>query len=129
MEAGRCTLSWAGTGGQFEGLSPPGPALLKKPEKNWPGTRSQGAKGTYRPGREYGSRYLHQAAVVAYKVQGPNILSSHELRCTSLRPTPEPRIEPLIKSIEKKKYLTTERTSKLEDQGEFITRAQEARLG
>lgn len=51
MEAGRCTLSWAGTGKQFEGLSPLGPTFLKKPWKNWPGTRSQGAKGSYQLGR------------------------------------------------------------------------------
>lgn len=40
MEAGS-VLSWTGTGEQFEGLSPLGPAFLKKPWKNWPGTINQ----------------------------------------------------------------------------------------
>lgn len=63
---------------QSDGPSPLGPAFLKKPWKNWPRTRSQGAKGSCRPGREYASHHPHQAAaVVAEKeVQGPNILSS-----------------------------------------------------
>lgn len=38
MEAGRCTLSWAGTGGLFEGL-------FKKLSRNQPRTRRQGARG------------------------------------------------------------------------------------
>lgn len=58
MEAGSA-LSWTGTGEQFEGLSPLCPAFLKKPWKNWPGTRSQGAKRSY----QLGGRT--QAAVVA----------------------------------------------------------------
>lgn len=37
-------------GEQFEGLSSLGPTILKKPWKNWPGTRSQGAKGSYQLG-------------------------------------------------------------------------------
>lgn len=64
MEAGRCTPSWAGTGKQFEGLSPLGPTFLKKPWKNWPEQEVREQRAATNE-EEDKSCYLHSPILVS----------------------------------------------------------------
>lgn len=74
MEAGSTELNSVGE--QLEGLSPLGTIILKKPWKNWPGSRIQGAKGSYQLGERIQDLLPPPSSSGSLKVGGPNILSS-----------------------------------------------------